>query len=75
MIRMVLALATKEDLFLEHWDIEIAFLHGDLDEEIYIKQPQGFEVWCKEKMVCKLQKSFMVSYMLPNNGIRSLIVL
>ena len=39
-------------------DVQIAFLHGDLEEEIYLKQPQGFEVKGKESYVCKLQKSF-----------------
>ena len=38
-------------------DVKTAFLHGDLEEEIYMKQPQGFEVRGNENMVCKLQKS------------------
>ncbi|CAM8968792.1 unnamed protein product [Rhodiola kirilowii] len=38
-------------------DVKTAFLHGDLEEEIYMVQPQGFEVPGKEKLVCKLQKS------------------
>ncbi|CAM8972377.1 unnamed protein product [Rhodiola kirilowii] len=38
-------------------DVKIAFLHSDLDEEIYMKQPEGFEVKGKEKLVCKLKKS------------------
>ena len=43
-IRTVLALVAKEDLFLEQLDVKTAFLHGDLEEEIYMIQPQGFEV-------------------------------
>ncbi|GKV50247.1 hypothetical protein SLEP1_g56959 [Rubroshorea leprosula] len=35
----------------------IAFLHGDLEEEIYMKQPEGFKVQGKKNLVCKLKKS------------------
>ena len=38
-------------------DVKTAFLHGDLDEEIYMEQPEGFEVKGKENYVCKLKKS------------------
>ncbi|KAA3462571.1 Retrovirus-related Pol polyprotein from transposon TNT 1-94 [Gossypium australe] len=33
------------------------FLHGNLEEEIYINQPKGFKVSRKENLVCKLEKS------------------
>ena len=45
------------DLEVEQLDVKIVFLHGDLNEEIYIEQPQGFEVEGKEHIVCKLKKS------------------
>ena len=38
-------------------DVKRAFLHGDLDKEIYMQQPEGFMVPVKEYMVCKLTKS------------------
>jgi hypothetical protein len=38
-------------------DVKIAFLHGDLDEEIYMEQLEGYEVSGKEHLVCKLRKS------------------
>ena len=33
------------------------FFHGDLDEEIYMKQPDSFIEKGKEEMVCRLKKS------------------
>ena len=53
----ILSIVSIEDFHLEQLDVKIAFLHGDLDEEIYMAQPQGFEVKGKENLVCKLKKS------------------
>ncbi|URE13498.1 Retrotransposon protein [Musa troglodytarum] len=38
-------------------DVKTAFLHGDLEEEIYMEQPEDFKVKGKENFVCKLRKS------------------
>jgi hypothetical protein len=38
-------------------DIKTAFLNGDLDEEIYMIQPEGFITPGREKEVCHLRKS------------------
>jgi len=56
-IRTVLGLVAQEDLHLQQMDVKTAFLHGDLDEEIYMKQPEGFEIKGKESLVCKLKRS------------------
>ena len=37
------ALVAKENLELIQMDVKIAFLHGDLDEEIYMEQFEGYE--------------------------------
>ena len=56
-IRAILSLVATENLFLEQLDVKTAFLHGDLEEDIYMHQPEGFEVKGKEGYVCKLKKS------------------
>jgi hypothetical protein len=38
-------------------DVKTTFLHGDLEEEIYMKQPEGFVVKGKKELVCNLKKS------------------
>lgn len=56
-IRVALALTASLDLELEQLDVQTAFLHGDLKEEIHMAQPEGFEAKRKEHLVCKLKKS------------------
>ena len=56
-ICVVLGLAASLDLEVEQMDVKTAFLHGDLDEEIYMEQPEGFEVKGKDNYVCKLKKN------------------
>lgn len=56
-IRIVLAMCATLDLHLEQLDVKTAFLHGDLEEEIYMLQPEGFAEKGKENLVCRLIKS------------------
>jgi hypothetical protein len=55
-IRTILAIAALEDLELRSVDISHAYLNGELEEDIYMQQPEGFEVGGPE-YVCKLRKS------------------
>ena len=48
--------ATK-DLHLEQLDVKIVFLYENLEEEIYMVQPEGFQVHGKENLVYRLNKS------------------
>jgi len=52
-----MALAAVEDLELRSVDITSAFTNGDLDEEIYMKQPEGFHMGSTNQ-VCRLRKSW-----------------
>jgi hypothetical protein len=56
-IRSLLALAAHYDLEVHQMDVKTAFLNGDLEEDIYMVQPEGFIVKGKETWVCKLNKS------------------
>ena len=56
-VRSVIALATKNGLKLHQMDITTAFLNGDLEEQVYMRQPEGFRVDGKEHLVCRLRKS------------------
>jgi hypothetical protein len=39
-----MSLAATFDIEIEKMDVKTMFLHGDLEEEIYMKQPKGFAV-------------------------------
>ena len=56
-IRTVVALAVQRGLKLHQMDVISAFLNGELEDEVYMKQPEGFAVRGKERLVCKLNKS------------------
>ncbi|GJV64832.1 zinc finger, CCHC-type containing protein [Tanacetum coccineum] len=50
-IRLFLPLATIHDLVIHQMDVKTAFLNGDLDEEIYMKQPEGFVILGHESKI------------------------
>ena len=50
-------LVAHYNLELHQMDVKTAFLNGNLVEEVYMKQPQGFIESSKEHLVCQLQKS------------------
>ncbi|KAL0360420.1 UNVERIFIED_CONTAM: Retrovirus-related Pol polyprotein from transposon TNT 1-94 [Sesamum radiatum] len=56
-IRVLIAIAALYDLEIHQMDVKTAFLNGELDEEIYMEQPEGFVVPGQEKKVCRLVKS------------------
>lgn len=56
-IRLVLSLVVHNDWEVKQLDISNAFLHGDLQEYVYMTQPLGFEDKDKPHFVCQLHKS------------------
>jgi hypothetical protein len=56
-IRLLIALAASYGLHIHQMDVKTAFLKRELEEEIYIEQPDGFVVKGQESKVCRLLKS------------------
>ena len=56
-LRFLLGVVIEEDLELIQLDVKTVFLHGDLDEEIYMEQPKGFVAFGQDHLVSRLRKS------------------
>ncbi|CAL8157464.1 unnamed protein product [Prunus armeniaca] len=56
-VHILFSLASNHDRPLLQFDVKNAFLHGDLNEEIYMDLPPGIPVTSNEGVVCKLRKS------------------
>lgn len=54
-IRSVLALASQEKMVIQKFDVKTAFLNGELKEDVYMEQPDGYNDGTGR--VCKLKRS------------------
>ena len=85
-IRTLMQLAAQHDLILHQMDVKTAYLNAPIDCEIFMEQPEGFEIPsnCEEVLVYKLNKSLyglkqsgrnwngmLHSYLLENNFVQS----
>ncbi len=55
-LRVILSFIAANDLEMSQLDVKTAFLYGQLDEEIYLVQPEGFILSGQEDSVCHLHK-------------------
>jgi histone deacetylase 1/2 len=56
-IRIVLSITISRGWSLRQLDVQNAFVHGHLEEEVYMQQPPGFEDTSKLGYICKLDKA------------------
>ena len=56
-VRVLLSIAAKMDWALQQLDVKNAFLHGDLEEEVFMELPPGFEDQLGRGKMCRLKKS------------------
>jgi transposase InsO family protein len=56
-IRLLLAYACSKNIKVYQMDVKSTFLNGELEEEVYIEQPEGFQLSENTDYVCKLKKA------------------
>jgi hypothetical protein len=56
-IRVVISLAAEMGWQIHQMDVKTTFLNGVIEEEVYIEQPKGFEVYGRESHVCRLKRA------------------
>lgn len=55
LIRIILALIVVQDMYLEQMDVKSTFLHGEMQEEITMQQPEGHVIPRRDDYVCLLR--------------------
>ena len=56
-VRAIIAMAAAKGWSLHQMDVKNVFLHGDLQEEVYMEQPLGYVDQTRPNLVCRLKKA------------------
>lgn len=56
-IRLLLSYAAIENLEIYQMDVQTSFLNRVIKEDIYMQQPEGYEIQGKENLLCKLHRA------------------
>ncbi len=56
-VRAIIAMATAKRWSLHQMNVNNAFLHGDLQEEVYMEQPPGYVDQTHRSLICRLKKA------------------
>lgn len=56
-VRLFLAYVVKKNFKVYQMDVKFFFKNGELEEEVYIEQPDGFSLTYEKDMVCRLEKA------------------
>ncbi|CAN0307452.1 unnamed protein product, partial [Pylaiella littoralis] len=73
-VRMVLAIAVEMDWEVIQLDVKTAFLYADIEEEVFVAQPPGYETKDKDggPLVMRLEKSLYGLAQSPGNWFRTI---
>ena len=67
-IRLILVLVAQHGWEVHHLDVKSTFLNDDLQEEVYVVQPEGFVIKAEEHKVYKLSKALDGLWQAPGCG-------
>ena len=57
-IRTILSLSVQMGWHIHQMDVKVVFLNGIIEEEVYIEQPERFEIFSSKSHVCRLKRAF-----------------
>lgn len=74
-IEQVLSISFETRWTIQQMDVKITFLNVIIEEEVYIKQPEGFEVHDRDTCLCSFNKLLCGLKKVPRHGIPGAIAM